>query len=302
MKTIAVIIAQGRQTFSRRAAILILILLLVDINAFAQEKPKGKTPPPKDFTTRVWLGAHLLPGSGQVVNGQYWKLPVFYGGMGSMLYLGINANKDYHHRRDVFNMLSDYSPDRELIKRRMVEKRQTRNYYYAAAGAFYAASVIDAVLVYSKGKHSPAAATIISTIVPGLGQAYNKKYWKVPIVYGGLATFYYIADWNNVRYRRYKTALKHVLNGEDDEFNGIRSESDLRYYMDNYHRNRDLAILGFAAVYVLNIVDANVDAHLYSWNVDDDLSFRVEPSVVNPALASTFTNAPIFGISCKFTF
>jgi hypothetical protein len=300
----AFISIQGRQTLIGKSAILILMLSIVSISTFSQVKIQEKTPP-KDFTPRVWLSAQLLPGSGQIVNNEYWKLPIFYGGMGSMLYLGINANKNYLHKRYAYNLASDISPDKEFLKQEMVSKRQTRNVFYAAAGAFYLASVVDAVYVHNKGNHSPAAATIFSTLIPGLGQTYNNKYWKVPIVYGGLTTFYFIASWNNRGYKRFKTALKLNIDGDAstvDEFGGLRTDDELRYYMDSYRRNRDLAALGFAVVYVLNILDANVDAHLYHWNVDDDLSFKVEPSVLNSEMAFTGSNAPVFGLSCRLTF
>lgn len=304
MKTIAIINEQGRRTLIGKSAILILMLSLVSIGVFPQEVQKEKTPP-RDFTARIWLGSQLLPGYGQVVNREYWKLPVFYGGMGSMLYLGINTNKNYLHRLYAYNLASDGSPDKETLKQRMVEQRQIRNLYYAAAGAFYVASVVDALNVYNKGKHSPVAATIFSTIVPGLGQTYNQKYWKVPVIYGGLSTFYFMASWNNRGYKRFKTALKYKIDGDAstvDEFGGARTDTELRYYMNSYKRNRNLCVLGFTAVYILNILDANVDAHLYDWNVDDDLSFKVEPALINSDQAMSGSSAPVIGLSCSLTF
>ncbi len=303
MKTIVFIDIIGRHSIKRLSAILIFSLAFTN-TTFSQVVEKNKIPP-KDFTTRVWLVSHIAPGYGQVVNKDYWKIPVFYGGMGSMLYLGVNANQNYQHRLRVYNMASDLSPDKEYLKQQVVEQRNKRNLYYAAAGAFYLASVVDAVYCYNDKKHSPAAATIFSTLVPGLGQVYNKKYWKVPIIYGGLSTFYFIADWNNRGYTRFKTALKYKIDDDPntvDEFNGQRTADELRYYMNAYRRNRDMSILGFSAVYVLNILDANVDAHLFDWNVDDDLGIRVEPAVVNAEAAMNGSSAPIFGLSCKFTF
>ncbi len=88
----------------------------------------------------------------------------------------------------------------------------------------------------------------------------------------------------------------------ENEFGNSRTDKELKYFMDNYRRNRDFAILGFAAIYVLNILDANVDAHLYDWNVNDNLGFKVEPTLINSDIASTGYNAPILGISCRFSF
>lgn len=257
-----------------------------------------------DLTTRIWLGSQLLPGYGQIYNRQYWKIPVFYAGMGSMAYFGYHKNSDFKRYQRIYQQLPTYDPVRESIKIKAEENRQQRNLFYAAATAFYLASVSDAILVYNRSNHSPAAATILSTLVPGMGQAYNGAYWKIPVIYGGLSTLYFMTDWNNRGYDRFKTALISLIDGDPntiDEFNGTRTEDELRYYMDSYRRNRDLSILGLAAVYVLNIIDANVDGYLYDWNVDDNLAFKVEPSVFNTNLDYTQVT-PAFGFTCRVTF
>lgn len=277
---------------------LCILLLAISLSLPAQEKPKDKLVH-RDFTKRVWVASQLLPGSGQVINRQYWKLPVFYGGMGTMLYLGLNANQTYKEYRSEYDNLNDMTWNKEQYKKRYVEMRQTRNLYLAGAGAFYLASVVDALLVYEKDTHSPVKATILSTIVPGMGQVYNKKYWKVPIVYGGLTTFYFMASWNNRGYVRYRNELQTLIDvGSKDE----QKKEMYRLYKDSYRRNRDVCILCFSAMYILNILDANVDANLYDWNVDDNLSFRVEPSLINTNLASGFSAPPAVGLSCKFNF
>lgn len=285
------------------SAFMVFALLFFSSNSFAQLKTETKKELP-DLTTRIWLGSHLLPGYGQIYNRDYWKVPVLYTGMGLLAYQGYQMNSSYKSWQKTYLALSSDDPDRENYKIKAKEYKQKRNLYYAAATAFYLASVSDAVLVYNKGKHSPAAATILSTLVPGMGQAYNGAYWKIPVIYGGLSTFYFMFDWNNRGYNRFKTAVLYLVDDDPntvDEFNGERTEEELRYYMDSYRRNRDLSALGFAAVYILNILDANVDAHLYDWNVDDNLSFRVEPKVFNPNLSYAYT-PPAFGISCRVTF
>ena len=123
---------------------------------------------------------------------------------------------------------------------------------------------------------TPAKAAFYSAILPGLGQAYNKKYWKIPIVYGVLGASLYFYSTNNTKYHQYRDAYKRRLAGyNDDEFQ----------YLDNsrlidgqrfYQRNRDLSLLVTAVFYILNIVDANVDAHLMQFNVDDKLSVMPE--------------------------
>ncbi len=216
-----------------------------------------------------------------------------------MLYLGLNANQTYKEYKSEYDNLSDMTWNKEQYKKRYVEMRQTRNLYLAGAGAFYLASVVDALLVYEKDTHSPAKATILSTIVPGMGQVYNKKYWKVPIVYGGLTTFYFMASWNNRGYVRYRNELQTLI---DEGSKDTQKKEMYRLYKDSYRRNRDVCILCFSAMYILNILDANVDANLYDWNVDDNLSFRVEPSLINTNLASGLSTPPAIGLSCKFNF
>lgn len=295
-----------RKCYGRNSLVLLPTFLLLVFTQPVMAQLKARQPkPPKNLTSRVWLTAHLLPGSGQIRNKQYWKLPLFYGGMGSMLYLSIDANRSYLGQLSRYNSLDDSDPWREVYHARMVRDRNNRNMLVAATGLFYLASVADAVVVYNKGKHSPEAATILSTLVPGMGQIYNRKYWKVPLIYGGLATFYYMASWNNRGYKRFKTALLLLSDGDPntvDEFNGTRSEENLRYYMDSYRRNRDMSILGFTVVYILNILDANVDGYLYDWNVDDNLAFRVSPALLNPKTGFAGQAPPVFGLSCRVVF
>jgi hypothetical protein len=223
---------------------------------------------------QVWFAAQVLPGSGQVINKQYWKVPAFYAGMGSMLYFGLQANTKYHDLRDEFRK-PIYGPEEEFrFKEKWMAYKVERNIMYAGAAAFYVASVADAMIVKTKGKHSPITATIFSALVPGMGQVYNQKLWKVPVVFGGIAALYYVIDFNQRGYKRFGDAYKQYPN---DEFGGRWSETELIYLRDAYRRNRDLSIIGFFGLYVLNIIDANVDAHFFDWDISDDLAFKVEP-------------------------
>jgi hypothetical protein len=255
-------------------------------------------------TQHLWLVAQVLPGSGQIINKQYWKIPVYYAGMGSMLYLGINANKNYQRFKADYDNLNPASIAKESYQVRYTKMKYTRNLYYAGAGAFYVASVVDAIMVYNKNTHSPAAATILSTLIPGMGQVYNKKYWKVPIVYGGLSTLYFLVNWNNRGYIRFKNAISQYPN---DEFNKgvkpyVRTKEEFELYRDIYRKNRDISFVGMIAFYALNIIDANVDANLYDWNINDDLAFRIEPTIINSNFASSVYPEPAFGITCRFNF
>lgn len=122
---------------------------------------------------------------------------------------------------------------------------------------------------------APTKAAFYSAILPGLGQAYNKSYWKIPIVYGALATGILIHQRNNDSYHRYRNAYKSRLAGRtDDEFYPQYSNQTLINAQRQFQRNRDLSLLITVGLYALNIVEANVDAHLKQFNVDDNLTVR----------------------------
>ncbi len=121
---------------------------------------------------------------------------------------------------------------------------------------------------------SPARAAFYSAVLPGLGQAYNKKYWKIPIVYAALGTGIYFYIDNTNEYNRYRDAYKRRLAGfDDDEFSGF-SEDALIRAQNSLRRNREISMLVTVGIYALNIIDANVDAHLLQYNVDDNLALK----------------------------
>lgn len=130
-----------------------------------------------------------------------------------------------------------------------------------------------------RARHQPARAAIYSAIIPGAGQVYNRKYWKVPIVLGGIGVSYWFIQDNNTNYQRYKTAYLDVVNGRTDEFNGLYSADQLRSVADTYHRWRDLSYVALGLVYVLNIMDASVDAYFVRFDVSDDLTVQAGPSL-----------------------
>jgi hypothetical protein len=256
-------------------------------------------------TTRVWQISHVLPGFGQIVNKQYWKIPVFYTGMGSMAYFGYQANLNYRSLRTQLTISGCAPSDPCQLRLDLEQKRVERNLFFTGAAAFYLASVADAVIVHAGNRHSPATATILSAVVPGLGQVYNGNYWKLPIIYGGMATLYYVIDFNNRGYTRFRNAYFIRIDDNPattDEFDGLLSEEGLKYYVTAYRRNRDLAYIGLAAFYVLNVIDANVDAHLFDWDISDKLALRMQPTFGLPMAASTSNTQPIVGFSGRLTF
>ncbi len=133
----------------------------------------------------------------------------------------------------------------------------------------------DTVSTSSFDPLTPSKAAFYSAILPGLGQAYNRKYWKIPLVYAGLGTGVYFYLDNNKKYNRYRDAYKRRLAGfTDDEFFGNISDDGLIRAQRTFRRNKDISLLVTIGIYALNIIDANVDAHLLQYNVDDNLSLK----------------------------
>lgn len=146
----------------------------------------------------------------------------------------------------------------------------------------------------------PSKAAFYSAIFPGLGQAYNKKYWKIPIVYGfvGTSAGFYIH--NNKEYNRYRDAFKLMKAGKPHEFDGtngnLLSEDALVRAQERFKEDRDLSLFITIAFYALQIVEASVDAHLQQFNTNNDLSFN--PSIfIDP-----MTNKVATGISVSYNF
>lgn len=152
-------------------------------------------------------------------------------------------------------------------------------------------------IVKEKKKHSPFKASIMSTALPGLGQIYNGKWWKVPIIYGGFGGLIYSSVINDVRRREFLNAyiarVDDDPNTVDTQFEGQYSDANLRELSEFYQRNRDLSIIFTGVLYALNIIDASVDAHLKDFDVSDDLTLKVRPSMqpMGPTMMPTPTLA-----------
>ncbi len=133
--------------------------------------------------------------------------------------------------------------------------------------------------------HSPGRAMLYS-IIPGGGQLYNRKYWKVPVLYAGIAATVYAVDFNTNRYKKYKEALEKRSEDEydilTDEYKNL-TDNSLERLRDSYRNDRDLSIFIGVGIYAINILDAYVDAHFFEFDVSDDLSLQVQPSIqLNP--------------------
>ena len=139
--------------------------------------------------------------------------------------------------------------------------------------------------VVMQKKHEPKKATLYSAVLPGLGQAYNKKYWKMPIVYAGIGTIAYFLDMNSDGYKTYRLAYDYktgINTDVSDEIISIArrySNENLIKIRDSYRRNVELSWIVMALWYGLNIVDATVDAHFFEYDIGDDLSLKIEPTL-----------------------
>ena len=124
----------------------------------------------------------------------------------------------------------------------------------------------------------PKKAGLYSSLLPGLGQVYTQNYWKIPIIYAGLITSaYYIKESNNL-YQIYSSTYLNRLEGDNsDQFYGQYSNYDLTVLINYHRRNREISILCFVGTYILNIIDASVSAHLFNYDVSDNLSLHIQP-------------------------
>ncbi|MEG1585382.1 MAG: DUF5683 domain-containing protein [Bacteroidales bacterium] len=157
----------------------------------------------------------------------------------------------------------------------------------------------------------PMKAVWYAALFPGGGQIYNRKYWKLPIIYGGFLGLTYAVSWNQRYYKGYSNAyrdlvennpnksyLDYVRPGFDVEANRQWLEGALKRKKDSYRRNRDLSIISMLGVYLLSMVDAYVDASLYHFDISPDISLRVEPAVIEP---NSFHSTSL-GLQCAIKF
>ena len=164
-------------------------------------------------------------------------------------------------------------------------------------------TIVAQKIIYNQGIDplSPSRAAFYSAVLPGLGQVYNKKYWKVPIVWAAMSTGVYFYVDNDKEYNRYRTAFKLRKAGLQDEFTQddgtvLISEDGLIRAQDVLKKNRDLSLFITIGLYALNILEANVDAHLPDKALDKTLSFH--PSFFTESI----TNQPMFGVTMNFKF
>ena len=164
---------------------------------------------------------------------------------------------------------------------------------------------------------NPKRAMWLALVLPGAGQIYNRKYWKLPIVYGGFVGCAYALRWNNQMYRDYSQAYLDLMDDDPntqsynqflhlgakiDDSNKARYQKLFKSRKDTYRRWRDLSVFCLIGVYALSVIDAYVDASLSEFDISKDLSLRVEPTIINNNHERNPLKSNSLGINCSLNF
>lgn len=252
-------------------------------------------------------GSVILPGSSQIYNKEYWKLPVIYGGIGALAGTGGYYLHKYNVSKKNYDTSFALDPNTPLTID--YKAKTTGTWLMVGAGLMYWGSLMDgAVNYHPEKKHHAGRATLYSILLPGLGQAYNGEYWKIPIYYGGLvASVHFLSD-NNKNYKRFKNIHNQATN-PDIAYDGPIDGETAKWYRDVYRRYRDYSIVATALVYLLQVMDANVFAYMHDFEVSDDISMKIEPAVILPDYnayafsgASNSYNSSSVGLKIGFKF
>ncbi len=163
----------------------------------------------------------------------------------------------------------------------------------------------------------PKRALWLALVLPGAGQIYNRKYWKLPIIYGGFIGCIYALTWNNMMYKDYSQAYLDIMDNDPGtaSYNKflhlgaeVNSSNEARYKeifknrKDKYRRWRDLSFFMMVGVYALSVIDAYVDAELSAFDISKDLSLKVEPTVIPNHAGGNPLQAQSLGVNCKLNF
>lgn len=248
-------------------------------------------------------GSTILIGSYQIYNRDYWKLPIIYGGIGAGVGLGTYYTIRYKRSLTAYN--EAYALDPETTLAVDTRSRTLGICMFSMAAAVYWGSLLDGATCYKKGTYPNAGrATIYSILMPGLGQAYNGEYWKIPIYWGCLAGATHFLVTNNINYKRYKR-IHNEATSPDATYSGPISAETAVYYRDVFRRYRDYSIVALVGFYLLQVIDANVFSYMLNFDMSNDLSLHLEPTVITPETAYAFSprdRSAAVGFSVGFRF
>ncbi len=240
----------------------------------------------------MFVGSMVIPGLSQIYNRDWWKLPVIYGGIGTCAGLGGYYLHQYNLSKKAYE--AAYAADPNTTLRIDYAARQRGTWLIVGAGLIYWGSLMDGAACYKKDIHPhPGRATIYSILLPGLGQAYNGEYWKIPIYWGCIAGSIHFLYTNNTNYQRFKRIHNEATN-PDIEYTGPISAETAVWYRDVYRRYRDYSIVATALFYLLQIMDANVFAYMHDFEVSENISMRLEPAVLSNDNIYAMNSAPGF--------
>ena len=201
-------------------------------------------------------GSALIIGGSQIYNRQTWKLPIVYSAIGGSLGAGIYLNSQGN--------------------------KEAAKYCFIGAGVAYWATLMDGVINFRPNDYPhPGTATLYSLLLPGLGQIYNKEYWKLPLYLGAIGFAVHMYSDNKINYERFRNMYLQASN-PDSGYEGPISADQALYYRNVYRRYRDYSVLAIAALYILQVIDANVFSYMHNFDVDDDLALKVAPAVIMP--------------------
>ena len=255
----------------------------------------------------VTAGSVVLPGFAQLYEENYWKIPLEYAAVGLPLWGGLQQNKLYKKYKAEYDILkanpNTTQDDRTPVQTKMLKHKSYSTLLIGAAVASYMGFLVDGVVNYHSDKvNHIEKATTLSLVCPAAGQIYNGSYWKVPIVVAGMASMVYVIDWNQRGYDRFKTAYDLAT---DDDPNTVgefpnTSEESLRSIKNAYRRNRDLAIIGTVAVYLVQVADAHIDAHMQAYDISDNLTMEIKPQITQTSGPKGINNN--IGLNISMTF
>lgn len=247
-------------------------------------------------------GSLFMPGASQIYNRDYWKLPIVYGGIGALAGTG----GYYLHRYNVSKKnyeaalasIPEFATDINISPGIDYRSKQIGTWLMVGAGLVYWGTLLDGAINYKPTEHPhPGRATVYSILLPGLGQAYNGEYWKIPIYWGCLIGSVHYLYTNNTNYQRFRR----IYNEANMEgYTGPITASTALWYRDMYRRYRDYSILATALFYLLQIIDANVFAYMHDFEVTDDISMNIEPAVIAPDNAYAMRMTPTIGMENAF--
>lgn len=241
----------------------------------------------------MFAGSVVLPGTAQIYNKDYWKLPVIYVGIGGLAGTGGYYLNQYSKSMKAYNGF--------LTQKAEFESQNGYEYPFAApqvnhkaktigtwlmvgAGLVYWGSLLDGVINYeSATKPDPGKAALYSALLPGLGQIYNGELFKVPIYWACLAGSVHFLMSNNTNYVRFKRIHNEATNPDPNISGNVPiSGETAKWYRDVYRRYRDYSIVATVAFYLLQVIDANVFAYMHDFEVDEDITLNFEPAVIAP--------------------